>query len=210
MKPSRRRGFSLIEVVSVLGVSTVVAGMALWLVHVSMQKSRDGQKHLAVHNTVARLADTFRGDAHAAVAIAEEKADKQGDAAAGSTWLISLASGGAVRYRLEPGRLVRSEYDSPPARDNASQKPVNQDSFNFPEGCTISIELEPPSQPRIATLFITTPTAADTAGTDSRPAAKGPYIDRQRIDAAMSRDTRFDNVTTLTNKKPAASKETDK
>lgn len=206
MKPSRRYGFSLVEVVAVLGVSTVVAGMAVWLVHVSMQKSRDGQKHLAVHNTVARLADTFRGDVHAAVAIAEEKTNKQSDVAAGSTWLISLACGGAVRYRLEPGRLVRYEFASPPAKDKNSQKPLNQDSFKLPANCIISIELDPPSQPRIATLFITPP---DT-GTDSRPAAKGPYIDRQRIDAAMSSDTRFDKVTTLTNKKPAASKETDK
>lgn len=205
MRNNKRRGFSLIEVAAVVGVSTLIAGMSVWLVHVSMQKSREGQKRLAMHNSITRLADTFRGDAHAAVTIAPETPENN-SADAASTWLFTLASGGAVRYRLQPGSVIRCEFASTPTTDKDSPLPTNQDSFELPAGCIISIELHPPSQPRIATLFITPP----RDGTDARPAPRGPLMHRQRIDAAVSRDTRFDDINIQTDKKPTASKEPDK
>ena len=206
MRTNRRRGISLIEMTAVFAVSTLIAGMAVWLVHASMQKSRDGQKRLAMHNTMARLADTFRGDAHAAVAIAAETSEKKGDGAA-STWLVQLASGGAVRYRLQTGRLLRYEFDALPTKDKLKDppKPSSQDSFELPAGCTVSIELQPTSQPRIATLFIT----PFQEGAEARAASRGPLVHRQRIDAAVSTDARFGEITLQTEKKPTA-KESDR
>ncbi|MBN2291057.1 MAG: prepilin-type N-terminal cleavage/methylation domain-containing protein, partial [Pirellulales bacterium] len=202
MKNNKQRGFSLIEVSTVIAVSTVVAGMAIWLVHASMQKSRDGQRRLATQNTIARLAETFRRDAHAATTITAEKPTKKDKIdARNSAWTMDLADGRVVRYRLEEGNLIRSEFAAASSKEKQS-KPINRDCFELPSDITASIKPPSPSQPRIATILVSlTKTAENSTGT----AAKSRFHSL-RIDAAMSTDARFDQVKTQNNKKSASSK----
>ncbi len=195
MKTNKRRGFSLIEMSAVIGVSTVIAGMAVWLLHVSMQKTRHGQNHLAAHNTIARLAETFRRDAHAAVAIGEEQ--NAADPATCSNWLFTLASGRVVRYTFEAGGLSRAEYASLPANKKDSQKAFSRDVFVLPPGVVVSMQLHPPSQPRMASLLVSSP-----------PADARPRMYPLRIDAAVSSDGRFETIVSKTNNEPASSEDT--
>jgi prepilin-type N-terminal cleavage/methylation domain-containing protein len=176
MNRKSRRGYTLIELTAVLGVSSVLAGMSVWLVQMSMQKTRDGQRHLASRKAVARLAETFRRDVHAAVSIAQDP-----DTRDVPVWNLRLGSGNIVRYRLEPGRLVRDEPAS------------GHETFNLPPGARLSINLELPSAPRIASLLITAP------GNKS-----------VRIDAAMSLDHRFKQIKTVKNKSTDPPEEVEK
>lgn len=186
MNSNSRSGYSLIELSTVLGVCSVLAGISVWLVHMSMQKTRDGQRHLAARKAVARLAETFRRDVHAAVSIAKDPAEENADAQNGPIWNLRLGSGNVVRYRLEPGRLVRDEFRPAPSASADTKTAASHGTFDLPPAAKLSISLEPPSAPRIASLLITAP------GNKS-----------VRIDAAMSIDHRFKQIKTNKSKPPA-------
>ncbi len=199
-------GYSLIELTAVLGICSVLAGISVWLVHMSMQKTRDGQRHLASRKAVARLAETFRSDVHAAVSIAKDPAEKNADAQNGSTWNLLLGSGNVVRYRLESGRLVRDEF-RPTSFANFTQiTAAAHETFDLSPTAEISISLEPPSSPRKASLLITA-TKANVASDkqNHRPTPGRTAVLSVRIDAAMSIDHRFKQIKTVEVKPPATS-----
>lgn len=195
MNKNSRGGYSLIELSAVLGVCSVLAGISVWLVHMSMQKTRDGQRHLAAQQAVARAAETFRRDVHAAVSIVKDPAEKDAKAPNGTVWSLRLGaghlgSGNIVRYRLQPGRLVRDEF-SPTASASAKTKTAaSHETFNLSPAAELSISTEPPSAPRTVSLLITTPNNKSI-----------------RIDAAMSLDHRFQQIQTVKGKKPDTSEE---
>ncbi len=203
MRRNYRRGFSLIEVSTVIGVSAVITGMAVWLVHASMLKSRDGQRRLATQNTISRLAETFRRDAHAATAVVEEKTAKKGEAGVANhpAWTMKLADGREVRYKFESGSLMRSEFASAKSPKEGSEKdspkPLNRDCFELPPGTTVSIQLDQPSQSRISTLLLSHAKNAS----ESPPKTARPLYHPLRIDAAIGTDARFDKITTQADKK---------
>src|SRR5689334_610049 len=62
-----RRGFSMIEVVLVLGGVSIILGLCAGLLHVMLRLERAGRLHLAETVTVGRLAHQFRQDVHAAL-----------------------------------------------------------------------------------------------------------------------------------------------
>ena len=184
MNRNSRGGYSLVELTAVLGICSVLAGISVWLVHMSMQKTRDGQRHLASQKAVARAAETFRRDVHAAAAITED----------GPAWSLRLGSGSVVRYRLQPGRLVRDEF-VPTAPASADTKTAaSHETFDLPPGAELSISLEPPSAPRMASLLITCKAAVQSV----------------RIDAAMSIDHRCKQIQTVAGEKPDTSEEVKK
>ncbi len=205
MNRKSRSGYSLIELSAVLGVSSVLAGISVWLVHMSMQKTRDGQRHLASRKTVARLAETFRRDVHAAVSIAQDPAEKNADTQDGSVWSLRLGSGNVVRYRLETGRLVRDEFRPTPSGSIDTKTAAAHETFDLP-AAKLSISLEPPSAPRKASLLITA-TKANVASNkqNHRPTPTKTVVQSVRIDAAMSIDHRFKQIKTVEVKPSAIS-----
>ncbi|HEY4761509.1 MAG TPA: prepilin-type N-terminal cleavage/methylation domain-containing protein, partial [Thermoguttaceae bacterium] len=62
---SRRLGFTLIEMVIVVGMSTVLAGMAVTILFALMKSHNIGREHLENSRTLNRLAIQFRRDVHA-------------------------------------------------------------------------------------------------------------------------------------------------
>ena len=194
MNRTPRSGYSLVELTAVLGICSVLAGISVWLVHMSMQKTRDGQRHLASRKAVARAAETFRRDVHAAVAITQNPAAKNAAAENIPTWNLRLGSGSVVRYRIEPGRLVRDEFGPTSPASADTKTAASHETFDLPPGAELSISLEPPSAPRMASLLITCKAAVQSV----------------RIDAAMSIDHRFKQIKTVEGKKPATSEEVKK
>jgi prepilin-type N-terminal cleavage/methylation domain-containing protein len=72
-----RRGYTLIEMLVVITVSTVLLSVAVGVLHVLSRAERSGREHGNRATIVARLADQFRSDVHAALhPIPSEGADK--------------------------------------------------------------------------------------------------------------------------------------
>ena len=190
MNRKSRSGYSLVELTAVLGICSVLAGISVWLVHMSMQKTRDGRRHLASQKAVSRAVETFRRDVHAAVSIAKVPVEKNSESQNKTFWYLNLDSGNSVRYQLEPGRLVRDEYQFTSFGSSFTITVAAHETFDLPPAAELSISLEPPSAPRMASLLITDPAV--------------------RIDAAMSIDHRFKRIKTVNVKTPATSEEVEK
>jgi type II secretory pathway component PulJ len=63
---SSRRGFTIVEVLLVVGAVSLVLGLCAGLLHVLLRLDRTGRAHLVETTTVGRLARQFRQDVHAA------------------------------------------------------------------------------------------------------------------------------------------------
>ena len=161
----RRRGFSLIELIAVLGIGAVMIGICVTLLYAVLRTEGAGRVHVRQGSVLGRLADQFRRDVHAA--------NTAGSAADGKQWQLELAPGRIVTYRPEPGTLTRTER-----ADGSIQR---RESFALPSGTTASIEIPADAEPTIVSLMIT-PVARASGQTGVRAV---------RIDAVLARDHRF-------------------
>ncbi len=148
-----RRGFSLVETLVVMSIGTVVLGIAVSMLHVLMRAERSGRDHAAQTGILARLAEQFREDVHAAVG--------QTPGPLKDGWKFALPNDRTVVYRTLPGELRREE--------SVAGKPLRQESYVLPDGCTAAI-------------------AANKAMPPLIELAVGPKI---RIAAVLGRDHRF-------------------
>lgn len=109
-----RRGFSLIELLFALTMSTTVLLLAAKVVHSAIDISTASTQRAAHQENVSRLAQQFRLDVHRAIQceVVEEK-----------TMTLRLESGEVVRYEAMEGRV---EY-----RMTAGENLVRHDAFPF-------------------------------------------------------------------------------
>jgi prepilin-type N-terminal cleavage/methylation domain-containing protein len=160
-----RRAVSLIEMLVVIAVSTVLMTVAVTTLHTLMQAEHNGRNHAGQAATLARLADQFRSDAHAALRPIAA------DGEAGDQWQFALANRAEVTYEALPGEIQR--------RERIAGKLVRQESYVLPAGSTAKITTRVDLAPVMASLVITVP-------------AEAPPIEREiRIDAALGIDHRF-------------------
>ena len=164
-----RRAHSLIELVAVLGASTVVVGVATGLLLMLVRLERGARVEVAERAAVMRLADQFRRDAHAADRLAPSE-DDQG---AQPAWQFRLQADRVVEYRAEPDALVRVE--------RAGGEVVGRESFGLSELATVSIDSVGDPAPAIVRLSI-------TPGGDRLSTSIGRGL---RIDAQLAKDRRF-------------------
>ena len=159
-----RRGYTLIEVLAVIAVSTVLMGIAIEVLYLLSRAESGGRKHAGQAAIVARLADQFRGDVHAALhPTAAENAEK-------NQWQFTLADRTAT-YRALPGEVQRYEQ--------IAGKTTRRESYVLPADSTAEILVRADPAPATASLVITLPGPASEIGRDIR------------IDAVFSRDHRF-------------------
>lgn len=204
MNRSSRTGYTLIEMSAVLGVCSILAGISVWLVHMSMQKTRNGQRHLASRQAVARLAETFRRDVHAAISISQAPVQENGDAQGDSVWILRLASDNDVRYRLEPKRVIREEFPRSRANSAGKMSALSRETFELLETVDVSISLEPRLKPRMASLLIEASDADSSADQKKQhPLPRKAVFQSLRVDAAVSIEHRFQKIT-MVGAKPAA------
>jgi len=168
---TRRRGLTLIELLVAMAGTSVILGMAVALVYTLLGADRAARQRMHVGESLARLAEQFRSDVHAAKAVAPVA--PAGAARPSPGWQLPLDGGRSVRYGLRQGKLIRSEH--------AGGKAVRQESFALPEGATISIEQDVAGRPATVRLAIEP---------EGGPARKwrGPAI---HVDAVLGRDHRF-------------------
>jgi len=165
-----RRGYSLIEMLVVIAVSSVVIALAVALLQSLFTADRATRDHVAGQQSLRRLADDFRDDAHAAVKLAAVQA--AADAKATPAWELEMDASRKVRYAASTGRVVREE--------TAAGKMLRREVYRLPDGSSAAIRLES-GPPALAVLRVTSGGPADR-GSGGLPL---------RIDAVLASDHRF-------------------
>ncbi|MCX7428245.1 MAG: type II secretion system protein, partial [Planctomycetia bacterium] len=168
------RGITLIELLAVLAVSSVMLAIAIGLIQTLLRASGVARSDLEEQNSVARLADAFRRDIHAATAF------RAGPAKDGNPveWTFDLGSGRAATYRVESGSLARTVL--------AGETLESQESFALPGETAVSVEMMPVGKANMVVLS-TVSRAPSTGG--KLPTAPGRAV---RVEARLAADHRFE------------------
>lgn len=96
----RRAGFSLVELVMLVGCTTIILSTCGVFFHVLLKLDRAGRDASRDAMTVGRLARQFRRDVHAA---------RRANSSDPSRLELTGEAGATVRYHAENGRLTRVE-----------------------------------------------------------------------------------------------------
>ena len=186
---NRRSGYSLVEMLVAISISSVLASVALGLIGALIRADHSGRRHLHETQSLARLAGQFRAD----VALAEEALPADGAA----RLELRLPGGRAVEYATEPGRATREERLGGERRQ--------REQFSVPEEARLTFEIGPDRRTALATASLA---AASEAG-----AAAGAKVARDgwRVEAIVGRALRFAQKTSNgeTAKPPAPNQEED-
>lgn len=168
MKPTRTRaGFTLIEMVLVIGATSIILGLCAGTLHALLGVHRSSREHLADATTVGRLALQFRRDARAATG-----AKVIGDAGPAAKGLeLTLPDGETIAYRADEGGLIRAE--SRPDEDG------RRDQFFLPRRGATGFEVADDRGASLAVLILTRPAGGTRIG---------EHIRDLRIEGHVGRD----------------------
>ena len=162
-----RRGVFIIEMAAVMACSAVVLATATWVLCALLHTSSAVQRQCRQTATVARLAEQFRLDAHAAVKLTPPAAER-------SAWIFELGPRRSVEYLPSGDELLRCER-------SAGQVSGRQ-SFRLPRDTSTNIELLAGKQAATARLSIW----PDSSRTN------GPRPCCITVEAVLAKDHRFE------------------
>jgi prepilin-type N-terminal cleavage/methylation domain-containing protein len=194
---TRRRGYSLVEMIVVITVGTVLVGIAVTTLASVLHASRaiDDQVHRIA--TVRRLADQFRNDAHAAwnTQSLNAKGEEDPNGTAGR------------RFELAPGRQVTYEFqsnaelqcDTVERTEKVDQTVQSRESFILPKGICASCTASTEGKTTMIALVIASASqeksltqTQETAQTKAETKVAGPASRMSlRIEAVVAQDRRF-------------------
>ena len=186
------RGFTLIEMVTAITVSTLLLGIAVVLLASLMRSEHSGREHFERGNSLDALATRFRKDVHAAETAPGEIGENH------DTWFMpSLANNSSkfVLYTVDGGYIARSvqmlvpwdksqqalnEPRSLPDWCLFTTQELRQETYALPKDCTVSIETETIDGLQTVVMLITANDASPDPGRNIR------------IEARLGSDRRFD------------------
>jgi prepilin-type N-terminal cleavage/methylation domain-containing protein len=191
----RRRGFTLVELLTAATVGSALMGIAVGLLYALMRADAGVHEQSAHRLAAARLADQFRRDAHAARRLVQGERGKAQEArgkaeggrgngggtyppsasplppsALSTTWRFELADGREVEYRPAPERLLRVE--------RWHGRTVREEQFVLQPGWRASVD-RPAVWPGVVRLIVAPPGSPQQPRTDTQ------------IDAQLGKDLRY-------------------
>ena len=161
-----RRGFTLIEMLVVLTIGSVVFGITVGMLHLLLRSERTGRERVHRAAVSARLAEQFRSDTAAAIRHEPVEEDNQQ-----ALCQFVLPGDRTVTYRAMPAEVRREE--------RIAEKPVRQESYSLPDGCSVAVAVEGEADPPLASLVVTCDHAPPSAGR------------AMRVTALLGKDHRF-------------------
>jgi prepilin-type N-terminal cleavage/methylation domain-containing protein len=167
---SKRSGYTLVEMLVVIAMTTLLLGLCAGLIHTLVGVDRGGRSHLAEAESLARLARQFRADVRAAIAVAPSA----GEPGRGIPLELALPEQRRVAYRVDASAVVRVVQQEGHAR--------RQDRFRLPRRSAARLMVERDHGATIVSLVF------DRELGPSGSAA----LRASRIDAALGRDHRFE------------------
>ncbi len=173
MKPKptmMRAGFTLIEMVLVIGAISIVLGLCAGTIHALLAVHRSSGEHMADATTVGRLALQFRRDARAATG-----AKAIGDAGGAAKGLeLSLPEGETIDYRADDDGLIRTE--------SRADKVGRRGRFFLPRRGAPGFEVADDRGATLAILILRRPAGGTRIG---------EHIRELRIEGHVGRDERL-------------------
>lgn len=170
-----RRGYTLLEMLFVISLSSVlIGGVAVLLAELWRAQDSIDDQNTAL-NSVVRMAQQFRTDVHQATAV-------EFSATAAETrsppFTIALSMQQKVEYRSEVGRIVRVLHSG----DEIKQR----ESYSLPADASVKWQVATNEGVNVASLSITRP---------MRPGLVEPSSNRvTRIDAVVGREPQQVNL----------------
>jgi prepilin-type N-terminal cleavage/methylation domain-containing protein len=117
MRNTRRpRGFTLLEMIVVMGCTTILLTLCVATIHTLFQAERSARRDWAEAASIGRLGEVFRRDVHAATAPPEFPGP--------TSMVVKLGQAVSVTYRIEDDRVVV-------ARDGEGEAGPRSESFRF-------------------------------------------------------------------------------
>jgi prepilin-type N-terminal cleavage/methylation domain-containing protein len=165
-----RAGFTLIEMVLVIGAISIALGLCAGTIHALLKVHRSSREHLTDVTTVGRLALQFRRDARAATG-----AKTIGDAGGAATGLeLTIPDDGTITYRADRDGLIRTE--------RRSDEDGRRDRIFLPRRGTPGFEVADDRGATLAVLVLTRPSGGTRIG---------EHIRELRIEGDVGRDDRL-------------------
>ncbi|HBO44108.1 MAG TPA: hypothetical protein DD670_09290 [Planctomycetaceae bacterium] len=161
----KRTGYSLIEMVVVIGVLSAVMSVAGYILHGLINANGAAREGLLEQTSFARLAETFRADVRAAE---EFRVDSDAE---GPRWILKKADGSEIVYSREPDRLFR--------RGETTAGDASRD-WALPRGAVVTIEQSDEAAPKLLTLTVQPVEEPDRIA--------GPRTRELRVEAQLARD----------------------
>lgn len=152
-----RRGYSLIEVLTVIGVMTVLLTLCAGMLKLLLNLDHAGRDALAVAADAERLGRAFRLDAHRATTPADRDAD-------GRRVAWGLPDGERVEYAAGPDGIRREVR-----RDNRSPR---RESFQLPPRAAARFDASDEAGRPFLTLTVHRPATHRQAAVDERVVAE--------------------------------------
>lgn len=136
---TKRCGFTLVEMVAVIGVGSVLLVLATGVVQRAMKLDSQWRDHADVNRALARFSHDLRRDAHEAESVAVTKEPGEIE--------FSLPNDQAVRYTISDKEIVReSEMDGAQPQREYYKKPadyrVTLTDLSSPQRIEVQIDRE--------------------------------------------------------------------
>jgi hypothetical protein len=182
-QPNRSRsGTSLVETVVMIGVSMIMLGLAVTMIHLLLRAERFTTQAVWHNTTLARVSRLLRDDVHAALtADVQPPAD---DRPAALT--LQLTDDRIVSYQIEEHQLTRTE--------TAGDATTRRDAFYLPPGSTLSFQ-RVDGPPAIVRLSIRrAPVSTRAAAEHSAVSGESPMRRVFVIEAIVGRIHRFEET----------------
>jgi prepilin-type N-terminal cleavage/methylation domain-containing protein len=137
---NRRRGFTLLEMVVAISVSTVLMGIAVTTLIALLRNQNTGREHLQYCRSIERLAEQFRRDVHGAEKISAGEKEGIMEIPAAS------AEGATIRYQCFAGQIERTE--------SKGGKIVSRESYILAPATEAALQVKSPPEGSVASIVI--------------------------------------------------------
>ncbi len=174
-----RRGFTLMEVLTVIATTSVVMSAGVWTLHKLMRTELGGRQRLVNAVAFSRLSQQFRSDVHAAdhASVGNQMDD------AAERISLRLAEGRTVTYRQVEEVVLREE-------SQAGQS-LRQEEYRLQPGASIKFDVQNRQGKDWVLMSLRSTAAADRAA-DQQQAIVGDHP--LRVEAWLNKDHRFAEV----------------
>jgi prepilin-type N-terminal cleavage/methylation domain-containing protein len=137
---NRRRGFTLIEMLVVLAVSSVLLGITAVTLHGLLINQNSGRERLQSCRNINRLAEQFRNDAHA----------RQEISAGGKEGIVEMAPASAdgitISWQCFADRIERTE--------RKGEKVISRETYMLPPATEAALQLQSQPDASVACILI--------------------------------------------------------
>lgn len=165
----KRAGYSLVEAMVAISISSVLASVALGLLGALVRADHSGRRHLNETQSLARLAGQLRAD----IGAAEEASLADGAA----RLRLRLPGGRSVEFAAEPGRATREE--------RLGDIRQLHEQFVLPEATRLQFAVDDDSRAGVIVASLAPET--NEGGSEEIKGARLGW----RVEAAIGRATRF-------------------